>query len=518
MSTLGQWRSNLSSRMATHLLWLGALTNAVIMGLWLWLYRPVFHHLRIIFTREDFRTSQIILIGVLVLIVLRIRQHGAGVRLHAAPHLHMPALVLALSASLAYLANERWLAVNTISACLFGLASYGLLGLWMQPRAWRAGLPAALLLIGALPFGDFIQTFIGYPMRLLTAEVVRRGFASAGSSSMGLDTILVFENSVAQVDVPCSGVKSLWTGGLFLIAATWIERRPINLRWLSIAIAFGALLFTANLARVAVLVGVGQVMGYTQLAELLHVPLGVLGFAGACAIAVLLLRLAEPSPQGFVVLARGLNRAAKPGTPHPQALSLTLIAALMLSNIIYTPRPSLAPTQFHEAHIALPPNLTTQPITLRPGELDWLIRDGAEAVERTRFRWGSLSGSLLMVQSTTWRAHHKPERCFENYGLGVEYAETQLLRTSLPAKALTLTTGQPGGQHAALYWFQSKDKTTDDYGTRLWSAMSLRPERWMLVTVLFDDAYAINSPQHKDTLALAAALQDAVQVQLAQMN
>ena len=142
----------------------------------------------------------------------------------------------------------------------------------MQPQTWREGIPAALLLIGTLPFGDFIQTFIGYPMRLLTAEIVRRGFAFVGSGAMGLDTILVFENSIAQVDVPCSGVKSLWTGGLFLIAATWIERRAINLRWLCIAFAFALLLFAANLARVALLVGVGQVMGLAPLAELLHCP------------------------------------------------------------------------------------------------------------------------------------------------------------------------------------------------------------------------------------------------------
>ncbi|NJM41760.1 MAG: archaeosortase/exosortase family protein [Anaerolineae bacterium] len=187
MSTLGQLRSTLNNRIPVRVL--GVAANAAILSLWLWLHRPVFDHLRIIFTREDFRTSQLILIGTLILIALRIRQHGLVVRLDAAPRWHMPALVLALVASLAYLANERWLDINTISACLFGLASYGLLGLWMQPRSWREGMPAALLLIGALPFGDFIQTFIGYPMRLLTAEIVRQGFAFVGANSMGLDTI-----------------------------------------------------------------------------------------------------------------------------------------------------------------------------------------------------------------------------------------------------------------------------------------------------------------------------------------
>ena len=98
------------------------------------------------------------------------------------------------------------------------------------------------------------------------------------------------ENGVSQVDLPCSGVKSLWTGALFLIAATWIERRPLNLRWLGVAGIFGGLLLAANLARVAVLVLVGQVAGWPLAAEMIHVPLGVLGFVAACAAAVMLMR------------------------------------------------------------------------------------------------------------------------------------------------------------------------------------------------------------------------------------
>ena len=515
---LSQLRSNPISRGITRRIGAHTIANLVanifVVGLWLMLYRPVLDHLKIIFTREDFRTSQIILIGTLILIALRVRQQGGVMRLNMAPAWNWPAFIVMLLASLAYLANARWLDINTVAAILFGIASYGLLGLWLQPRTWRAGLPAALLLIGALPFGDFIQTFIGYPMRLLTAEIVRRGFAFAGAGSfsqMGLDTILVFENSVAQIDVPCSGVKSLWTGGLFLIAATWIERRPLNLRWFGIASAFAVLLFAANLARVAVLVGVGQVMGFAQLAELLHVPLGVLGFAGACAAAVLLLKKISAHASEIV------ETVSIQHSLYARMLRPGIIALLIAFNLVYSERTSLAPEFFRDAHIALPPNLITQPITLRPGELDWLMSDGAEAIERVRFRWGSLSGSLLMVQSSTWRAHHKPERCFENYGLRVEFTETQLLRTNLPVKAMTLRNDALNDQRSALYWFQSKSKTTDDYGTRLWSALSLHPERWVLVTVLFDDAYAINTtrtPQHTDVTTLAVALQDTVQVHL----
>ncbi|UCC62926.1 MAG: archaeosortase/exosortase family protein, partial [Anaerolineae bacterium] len=233
--------------------------NAAILGLWLWLYRPVFDYLVVIFTREDFRTNQLVLAGVIVLIVARMRRERLRPRIDAVPQLFYSALSFALGGSALYLAVERFLDINTLSASLFGLASYGLLGLWMRPGRWRQGLPAALLLVGTLPFGEHMQTFVGYPVRLLTAAVVRDGLAAAGVASVGVDTILMLENGVSQVDLPCSGVKSLWTGMLFLVAATWIERRSVNFRWFLVAFVFASLLFTVNLIRVGVLVLVGQV-------------------------------------------------------------------------------------------------------------------------------------------------------------------------------------------------------------------------------------------------------------------
>jgi exosortase O len=210
--------------------------NLAILGLWLWLFRPVFGYLAIIFSREDFRTNQVLLAGVILLMASQVRQGRLRLRIDSAPQVYYPALALALGGSALYLAVERFLDINTLSASLFGLASYGLLGLWMDPRSWRRGLPAALLLIGVLPFGEHMQTFVGYPARLLTAAIVRDGLAAAGVQSLGVDTILVLENGVSQIDLPCSGVKSFWTGTLFLLAATWIDRRPLNLHWLLTAL------------------------------------------------------------------------------------------------------------------------------------------------------------------------------------------------------------------------------------------------------------------------------------------
>jgi exosortase O len=114
-----------------------------------------------------------------------------------------------IGSSVAFILAERLVDINTLSASLFGLAFYGLLGLWLEPRRWRQGLPAALLLIGTLPFGEHLQTFVGYPVRLLTAALVRDGLSTFGIHTIGIDTILVFESGISQIDAVQRA--ELWT-------------------------------------------------------------------------------------------------------------------------------------------------------------------------------------------------------------------------------------------------------------------------------------------------------------------
>jgi exosortase O len=479
--------------------------NAAVVGLWLWLFRPTFNYLFVIFGREDFRTNQILLLAVLALIVYRLRRDSVQVRLDARPHLHTPALVLATLGAVGYVLTERILDINIVSSCLFGLATYGLLGLWMPPRAWREGLPAALLLIGALPFGDFVDVFIGYPARIATAAIVRDGLAAGGVASVGIDTILVFENGVSQVDLPCSGVKSLWTGALFLVAATWVERRSLGLRWLGVALAFALVLFLANTARVAALVLVGEVLGLRLFAEMLHVPLGVLAFVGACAAGLGLLRFVPtttPSPE-HVTTDMDARRT--------KWLAPGLLAGLLVLNLVYVPALDAPPARATVEAFTFPTELNAQPLPLRPGELAWLFEDGAERVDRIRFDWRGHTGSLLLVTSTHWRAHHKPERCFENDGLRAQTSATHLVDGQLPVRVLSLAGSESKRTLSAAYWFQSATRATDDYSSRLWSALSPQPEQWVMVSALFDQAI---DPRGADAEALYLALERAAQASL----
>jgi len=477
--------------------------NGSLLALWLWLYRAVYPYLGVIFTRQEFRTNQIVLVGALFLIFSQVRKGQLRPHFNAAPQLYWPALALALGSSALYLVIEHFLDINTFSATLFGMASYGLLGLWMSPRVWRQGLPAALLLVGALPFGEHLQTFVGYPVRIFTAALVRDGLSIFGVHSVGVDTILVFENGITKVDLPCSGVKSLWTGGLFLLAATWIERRRINVRWFLVVAAFIFLLLAANLLRVAILVLVGQIAGWMLLAEMLHVPLGVLGFAGACAAAAIGLRF---TAQAHSAAASGAPAPDEARLARPGWLAPVMAGILLVFGLLYSPLP-----QTVTAHALpvweFPTDLQAVPWQLSPGEQEWLRDSEVESAERWRFSWRGLSGSMLFVTSTTWRAHHRPERCFEVYGLEQDNPYTHLVADDFPVRMLSLGTRAQPNLYSAAYWLQSASQTTDDYATRIWADIAPDRQPWVLVTILFDAPY---DPRAGDAQALYLALKQVV--------
>ncbi len=446
--------------------------NLLLIGAWLWLFVPLFPYLRIVFVDEDFRTSQIISLAIIVLLVRQWRSGKLPIHLRqpVRPNI-IPMLLMSLGAA-GFLLTEWLLDVNTLSSTLFALGSYGLLGLWMEPQRWRRGLPAALLLVGMLPYGHHMQTFIGYPMRIATAALVRDVLAGIGVITVGVDTILVLENGVSHIDSPCSGVQSLWTGGLFLLAATWLEERRIGLRWLGVLILLVVLLFASNFVRVLALVMAGSVAGLPLLAEMLHVPLGVLGFVLACAVALWGLKTLPSHP----ALAEDTSREQR--IVQPRWLSFGLATVLFCGSFLYIERPQTGLQATSEPFVF---PFETEPEPLTEWERQWLVKDGAESAERHTFTYNNLEGSMILVTSKTWRAHHKPERCFEVYGLPLGEAQTTLIRPDFPLRVLDLD----DGRYTASYWFQSAATTTDDYATRIWADATSERDRWVLVSMVF---------------------------------
>jgi exosortase O len=178
--------------------------------------------------------------------------------------------------------------------------------------------------------------------------------------------------------------------------------------------------------------------------------------------------------------------------------------------LIYTPRPEVVAARSNsEWHF--PIDLVAEPWPLTHVEGEWLNRSEVKGVDRWRIQWRDQSGSMIFITSTTWRAHHRPERCFEVYGLGVDSSYTQLISADFPVRILSLGIDGQKDLLSAAYWLQSAEQTTDDYATRIWSDLAPQRQSWVLVTVLFDEAI---DPESPDVLDLYTILQQVVQTSL----
>lgn len=395
---------------------------------------------------------------------------GWGTR---APRFVPGPLALMVGAALGYLWAERYLDVSLLGAALFGLGSYGLWGLYVDGGRWRRGLLAALLLIGVLPFGDQADTYAGFALRALTARSVGGVLAGLGIAAVPAETILVLENGVAHVDIPCSGVRSFWAGALFFLGATWMERRRLDGGWLGCGVVLGVLLLGVNGARVTAIVLLAVVAGQRAVAEVLHAPLGLLGFAAACAVTLVLLRwtrpVREPEVRGVCEEGRG-----RPGL----AVGLGVLGLVCAANHVRRPLPSVSGPV---PRLALRADVMTDPLALTAVEGDLFRRFGGQADKR-RFRWQGHEGSLLVVFSRSWRAHHVPEFCLASNGVRVDRLERVEIEGGRVRWAAL-----DEGRRGAVYWFQSPGGVTDDMLGRIWGEVWGGERRWAEVVLLFDE-------------------------------
>jgi exosortase O len=192
-------------------------------------------------------------------------------------------------------------------------------------------------------------------------------------------------------------------------------------------------------------------------------------------------------------------------------------SAILVMSLLYTPRPQATVLAQSGDGWVLPAGLLVEPQPLEPEEVEWLMHDGAEVANRFRFTWQgeeqTITGSVILISSTTWRAHHNPERCLMLYGLSLDDSHTHLVRPDFPLRFISLggNRADEGNIRSGTYWFQSAERTTDDYATRIWADVAWERDRWVLVSILFDDVY---DPHDVDVERLYLALHGVVETEL----
>jgi exosortase O len=400
----------------------------------------------------------------------------------------------------------RWLLdIPQLSIIVFLIGTYGLFGLFINSKVWRSGLVVAILFACIFPFSLEMSVGVGLPIRVMTAYAVEHLLTNWGLPATSSHDIILLEGRVAYVDLPCSGLKSLWTGTLFLLAATWLENRKINLRWFGVLLVHIALLIAANIGRVMMLVLINNVLKQPELAQIVHFPLGIVGFSSACFISWCLLQRLDKNSHNFEGWNfRKIFSRKVPSVREKQRLItsvptqnnyLTKVAVgLCLVGLVLIPQPSeVSENVVKLDRLSLPSAIQTQTLPLTGIENQFFANHPQTIARKQRFKVGNLSGSFLLVSTNSWQSHHAPELCLTGNGVRVDEMTKKQLTADVTGRWLSLNSDRAN----AAYWFQSPHRTTDEFLDRLWSDITRQEKSWTLVSVLFDNPVQSDTPEVK---------------------
>lgn len=446
---------------------------------WLpWLLWAAAHHSTLAFLGRSFVSAQTLNLVLLAGVLAVVLGWRAGFSLGASAlrfHPSAPPLALLGLSAAGDLAARRWLTFDQLPVFFFALGTFALLGCYLPAASWRRLLPAALLLAIALPFGARFGIGLGYFARVLTARGVGEVLSTAGVAAVSAHDVILVENGIAHVDLPCSGLKSLWTGAVFFLAATCVLRRRPGWRWLAAFAACELALLAGNFFRVTVLVLLGLLAEQPRLAALAHLPLGVFGFVLGCGVGVGLLRWVPA-----VTLPAALEPPSRPLRPVWVVAPLGLLIWIL---------PPIVPAAAVPALPVITPLAGGQQLPLTPIEAGFFASQPATEAHKWGFRHGEIAGSLLVVATTSWQAHHAPELCLTAGGLEVLKLEPFALEPGFELHRLDLEGGR-----TAVYWFQSPERTTGSLLLRFWHDLARGERRWVLVSTLFDTTVDLRSP------------------------
>jgi MYXO-CTERM domain-containing protein len=188
-------------------------------------------------------------LGLLALVAVAALVLWQRQRLRLTPHLGW----LLASMGLAVVANGAWWAgAPALLASLLAAASLaGALLAWWP--AERAKLPLAGLVVLALPWIASLQFYLGWPLRVLTAQLSAWVLQGSGLDAARSGASMLVNGQLVIVDAPCSGVQMAWFAYFCACAAaattgltdkTFVRRAPL----------VGALVLLGNVLRNSVLV------------------------------------------------------------------------------------------------------------------------------------------------------------------------------------------------------------------------------------------------------------------------
>jgi exosortase/archaeosortase family protein len=203
--------------------------------------------------------------------------------LRPSPRLAWLGVAAALTASAT---AALFVAPPLVAALLAALALWAHLAAWLPDRAPRLALAGLALL--ALPLVASLQFYVGYPLRVFTAQFSAWLLQAVGLAAERSGAALTVTGRLVLVDAPCSGVQMAWLG-YFAACAVAAFTRLHDLALLRRLPLVGLVVLTGNVLRNTVLVALEA--RPQALAPVLHEAIGLVALIVAVG---LVMRIVAP--------------------------------------------------------------------------------------------------------------------------------------------------------------------------------------------------------------------------------
>lgn len=364
------------------------------------------------------------------------------------------------------------------------LAIYFYLGFWLKPSFWKRSIFVFILLILTLPILERLQKFIGFPLQLMTAKIVSFLLQLVGAGHVSNSTVIMTENYATTIDLPCSGVNSIYSGGIILLAIFFLERIKLSLKSIVLTCSFFALLIFFNIWRVFALVYVYGILNFIEIGNSIHIFLGVTGFLASC----LLLwygsgycqKSVEPSSK---ILKKSPNLFSRKSTIKFSLLIL-IITGILTNTIIKTP--AKKQTNNNQSVAFKIPNAQLKLVPFNEKEKTLFFNSDVIFSSKYNLKWKQKNMGLLLVKSKSARTHHDPELCLQGLGYRLISQESKTIDGNR-IKQIEIQTSDDFDSPLATvyYWYVSKDRIIIDYSERVWEQFNNPNQEWVLVELSF---------------------------------
>lgn len=165
------------------------------------------------------------------------------------------------------------------------LASFAVTSVLMAVRRPGHPMPPYLMLtLLSLPILSSLQFYLGYPLRVITAEASAFLLSAAGLETARSGSALVVDGALVMVDAPCAGIHMAWAAYFTAsVAGAWLRLPALTfvLRLSSVSLVVIAMNVLRNTALVALETrpaGIGDAW---------HEAIGLIAFVVVCAAALL---------------------------------------------------------------------------------------------------------------------------------------------------------------------------------------------------------------------------------------